>query len=85
MTILQEILVWSQSLPAWQSDAIRRLFVKQTLSTQDIDDLYALLKADQGIVDPEGRTAKRLKADQIPSAPSKNSHVELLALLLDTR
>src|SRR5688500_12838970 len=80
MTILQEILVWSQSLPAWQSDAIARLFIKQKLSTQDIADLYALLKADQGIEDPDGRVAKRLKADQIPSGPSKTSHVELLAI-----
>jgi hypothetical protein len=80
MIILQEILVWSQSLPAWQSDAIARLFIKQKLSTQDIADLYALLKADQGIPDPDGRVAKRLKADQIPSGPSKTSHVELLAI-----
>jgi hypothetical protein len=26
MSILQEILTWSQGLPAWQSDAIARLF-----------------------------------------------------------
>lgn len=80
MTILQEILTWSQSLPAWQSDAIARLFAKQTLSQQDIDDLYALLKADHGIQDSKARSAKRLTADRIPSAPSPNSHVELLAI-----
>jgi hypothetical protein len=80
MTILQEILTWSQTLPAWQSDAIARLFIKQNLSQGDLDDLYALLKAEHAIVDPKGRSAKRLKADQIPSAPSASSHVELLAI-----
>ena len=45
MSILQEILTWSQSLPAWQSDAIARLFAKQTLAQTDFDDLYALLSS----------------------------------------
>lgn len=80
MSILQEILTWSQSLHAWQSDAIARLFVKQTLAQQDLEDLYALLKSEHGIPDPKGRVAKRLKADQIPSAPSTRSHIELLAI-----
>jgi hypothetical protein len=80
MPILQEILTWSQSLPAWQSDAIARLFAKQTLAQQDLADLYALLKGEHGIPDPKGRVAKRLKADQIPSAPLTSSHVELLAI-----
>jgi len=80
MTILQEILTWSQTLPAWQSDAIARLFIRQNLAQTDLDDLYALLKAEHGIPDPKGRSAKRLKADQIPSAPSPTSHIELLAI-----
>ena len=44
MAILQEILVWTQGLPAWQSDAVSRLLAKQTLTPQDYEDLYALLK-----------------------------------------
>ena len=39
MSILQDILNWSQGLPAWQSDAIARLFAKQALSTEDLEDL----------------------------------------------
>ena len=34
MAILQEILVWTQGLPAWQSDAVSRLLAKQTLTPQ---------------------------------------------------
>jgi len=80
MTILQDILTWSQTLPAWQSDAIARLFIKQNLAQTDLDDLYALLKAEHGVPDPKGRTANKLKAEQIPSAPSTGSHVELVAI-----
>jgi len=80
MSILQEILVWTQTLPTWQSDAVARLLAKQTLSTDDQDDLFALLKLAHGIPDPKGRTPKPLTADQIP-APVKNStHIELLAI-----
>lgn len=80
MTILQEILNWSQGLPAWQSDAIARLFEKQTLSTEDLEDLFALLRAEHGIPDAKGRTAKKLKAEQIPVATPSNTYVEVLAM-----
>ncbi len=80
MSILQDILSWAQGLPAWQSDAIARLFAKQTLSQLDLDDLHALLKTEHGIPDPKGRVASKLSADQIPAAAAANAHVELLAM-----
>jgi len=80
MSILQDILNWAQGLPAWQSDAIARLFAKQTLSQQDLDDLHALLKAEHAIPDPKGRIANKLSADQIPTAAAANAHVELVAM-----
>lgn len=80
MSILQEILNWSRGLQAWQSDAIARLFVKQTLSSDDVDDLLALLKTEHGIPDPKNRVAKKLSAQQIPVATKPNVHVEILAM-----
>ncbi len=80
MSILQDILNWAQGLPAWQSDAIARLFAKQTLSQLDLNDLHALLKAEHGIPDPKGRIATKLNADQIPAVSAANAHVELLAM-----
>ena len=77
MSILQEILVWTRSLPAWESDAIARLFAKQNLGTEDIDDLFALLKAEHGIPDSKGRKANKLSADQIPAPAQPDIHVEL--------
>lgn len=69
MSILQEILVWTQGLPAWQSDAVARLLAKQTLTADDQDDLFALLKLAHGIPDPKGRkpSSSRLTRFQRPS------------------
>ncbi|WP_205747430.1 AAA family ATPase [Desulfopila sp. IMCC35006] len=78
--LLQEILSWSQSLPAWQSDAVARLLAKQTLTADDRDDLFALLKTAHGIADPNDRKPKPLTADQIPAPVGTTTDVELLAI-----
>jgi energy-coupling factor transporter ATP-binding protein EcfA2 len=80
MSILQEILGWTQGLPAWQSDAIARLFAKQNLGAEDIDDLVALLKAEHGIPDTKGRKANKLSADHIPAPAQPDIHVELIGI-----
>lgn len=80
MSILQEILVWTQGLPLWQSDAVARLLAKQTLAPGDLDDLYALLKVAHGIPDPKDRKPKPLTADQIPAQVKATTHVELRAM-----
>lgn len=80
MPILQEVLTWSKTIPAWQSDAVARLLAKQTLDASDMDDLFALLKAEHGIPDPKGRVPKPLTADQIPAPVEKTTHVSLLAI-----
>src|SRR5262245_17555778 len=77
MSILQEILTWTQGLPTWQSDAVARLLAKQNITADDQEDLFALLKAAHGIPDPQGRTPKPLTADQIPAAVQATSHVAL--------
>lgn len=80
MSILQEILSWTQGLPAWQSDAVARLLAKQTLTAEDQDDLFALLKLAHGIPDPKGRQPKPLSADLIPAPVEVTTHIELLAM-----
>ena len=80
MSILQEILGWTQGLAAWQSDAVARLLAKQTLTAEDQDDLFALLKAEHGIPDPKDRKPKPLTADQIPAPVKATTHVELRAM-----
>jgi energy-coupling factor transporter ATP-binding protein EcfA2 len=80
MSLLQDILEWTQVIPSWQSDAVARLLSKQTLSAEDVEDAYALLKSAHGIPDPKGRTPKPLAAEQIPTASGAAQHVELLAI-----
>lgn len=80
MSILQEILVWTQGLPGWQSDAVARLLAKPTLTTDDLADLFALLKANHSIPDPKDRKAKPLSADQIPAPVKASTHVHLRAM-----
>lgn len=80
MSILQEILAWTQGVPPWQSDAVARLLAKQTLSAGDQDDLFALLKSAHGIPDPKGRTPKPLTADQIPAPVKMTTHIGLIAM-----
>lgn len=80
MSILQEILGWTQGLATWQSDAVARLLARQTLTAEDQDDLFALLKAAHGIPDPKDRKPKPLTADQIPAPVKTTTHVELRAI-----
>jgi energy-coupling factor transporter ATP-binding protein EcfA2 len=80
MNLLQEILTWSQGLPAWQSDAIARLLQHRTLKESDKDDLYALLKSAHGISDPNHRVATPLTAAHVPAALAPEIHTTLLAI-----
>lgn len=80
MSILQEVLGWAKGLSPWQSDAVGRLFTKESLTAEDLDDLYALLKAEHGIPDPEGRAANPIADDKIPAGAQPNENVELLAI-----
>ncbi|MEK7946196.1 AAA family ATPase [Pigmentiphaga sp. YJ18] len=80
MAILQEILAWTQGIAAWQSDAVSRLLIKEGLTPQDHEDLYALLKSAHGIPDPSNRQPKPLTANQIPAQVEATTHIELRAI-----
>lgn len=78
--IIQDIHEWSKGLADWQQDAVARLYQDRVLSAADLDDLYALAKAEAGIQDPDGRKSKRLEDTQIapPTDPTRN--VQLAAI-----
>jgi ABC-type Mn2+/Zn2+ transport system ATPase subunit len=48
MALVDDILAWAVGLPAWQSDALRRLFRNGALSAQDQGEVLALLKEQHG-------------------------------------
>jgi hypothetical protein len=80
VTTLQESQKWSEKQPAWQQDAIARLYTKPELSVQDYDDIYALLKAEHGIPDLDHRIAGRLAPDQIAAPQAADRLVQIVAI-----
>lgn len=80
MTILQVIYAWSKGQPAWQQDAIARIYANRELSAGDVEDLYALAKADAGIEDPRKRAPKALDDAQIATPADPTRLVQLLAI-----
>lgn len=81
MSLLTDILVWSNAnLLPWQRDALRRLFQYQECSSQDSDDLYAMLKSARGLPDPQNRQPSPLAAEHLPVRSSGADVVVLNAL-----
>ena len=70
MTIIQEIIEWSKGLPAWQQDAIARLYWDRTLTADDINDLYALAKQEVGTPAPSGGIPTKLEDAQVATPTS---------------
>ena len=80
MTILQEIHAWSKGLPAWQQDAIARIYESRDLSAEAVGDLYALAKTEAGIEDPEKRQPKALDDAQVAAPSDPARLLQLLAI-----
>jgi hypothetical protein len=80
VTILQEIHTWSKNLLAWHQDAITRLYANRTLTPADLDDLYALAKAEAGIPDAEGRIPKTLQGAEVAPTLTPERLVQLLGI-----
>lgn len=54
MTVLQQILDWSQGRPIWQRDALRRLVLNGELFDDDIHALTEICKTAYGLAEPQG-------------------------------
>lgn len=80
MTIIQEIYQWSKTLSAWQQDAIARLYVNRELLPKDIEDIYALAKAEAGIPDEDGRVAKKLESAEVAPQTNPTQLVQIVAV-----
>jgi len=81
MSLLDNILSWATTdLRDWQRDALRRLVQKQELTPQDIEDLYAMLKAAHGLSDPQDRSPVPLAKEHLPAQMGGVSPVILHAM-----
>ena len=82
MTLLSDILAWSQAdLPAWQQDALRRLFQQNSdLSDHDYEELYVLLKLGSGIASIGDLRLAPLSSTHLPAAPTRGASTILKAM-----
>ena len=74
MSVLMEILKWSQSRdrPVWQRDALRRLVLKGELSEDDIRELGEICKSAYGLAEQQDTiplTRVHIPKDATGSAP----------------
>lgn len=71
MAVIDDVIVWASTLPAWQGDTVRRLLLAgdQPLTAQDYTEILALAKAELKLAQPpEG-------VKPVPPAPGKFSSV----------
>ncbi len=53
VTVLEELLEWSQERPSWQRDALRRLVLNGELSEDDIRSLSEICKSAHGLAEQQ--------------------------------
>lgn len=71
MTVLKEILQWSQDRPTWQREALRRLVLNGELADEDISSLAEICKSGHGLSVQRDTVplAKEHVPDQTAGAP----------------
>jgi energy-coupling factor transporter ATP-binding protein EcfA2 len=72
MTVLQDVLAWSATLPDWQRDALRRIVRSRTLSAEDFAELAELCKRPHGLSATD-ITPQTLGAGDVPAEDHRAS------------
>ncbi|MEJ2612661.1 MAG: AAA family ATPase [Candidatus Thiodiazotropha sp.] len=75
MSVLNEILEWSQDRPLWQRDALRRLVLYDELSKEDILELEEICKSVHGL--SEQQNTLPITKDHIPTIDTTSAQVVL--------
>jgi len=78
VSVLEEILEWSESRPAWQRDALRRLVLNGELSDDDIRELSEICKSAHGLA--EQQEVVPLTRDLVPDKGAGSAQVTLLSI-----
>lgn len=82
-TVLGEILTWSQTLPTWQQDCLRRLVTKVELSDSDFKELLSICRATRGLGRKNGEAAvvpEALARKHVPIQVASTAAATLLKL-----
>lgn len=81
MSLLNQILQWSETLPSWQRDACRRLFINESdLTPDDYLELYSLVLKENGIAVENCPKPTPLLSEHLPIQSAENQTVSLIAL-----
>jgi energy-coupling factor transporter ATP-binding protein EcfA2 len=82
LSILQEIVEWSETRPLWQRDALRRIVTQGELSKEDYDQLITICKQQRGIETPSVSiiTPIPLSGNDIPRQNDSATTVKLKSL-----
>ncbi len=66
---LNEIVSWSEDAPAWQRDALRRLYGQLKLAPTDVEELYVLCRQAHDLLEGEETplTAQPLATGHVPA------------------
>jgi energy-coupling factor transporter ATP-binding protein EcfA2 len=80
MSVIGEIAAWANEQDDWISDAVRRLFAQEALSSQDVADLAALIKTSRGLEDPDKRVAVKLDPAAVSASEAPAADVSLTAI-----
>jgi hypothetical protein len=78
MNVLEQIVEWAKTIPSWQGEAVRRLLQQEVLTDDDTGQLYAMLKATNGLVDPAAMTGTPMPIALTFSPPTTKDHCALL-------
>jgi energy-coupling factor transporter ATP-binding protein EcfA2 len=78
VTVLEELLEWSQDRPAWQRDALRRLVLNGELSDDDIGKLTDICKSAYGLA--EQQDIAPLTKEDVPEKTGGGAPVSLVSI-----
>lgn len=78
MTVLEEILEWSQDRPGWQRDALRRIVLNGELSDDDIRALTDICKSAHGLAELHDITP--LTKEHLPDKTAGAAPVSLVSI-----
>ena len=78
VTVLNEILDWSEDRPPWQREALRRLVVGGELSDDDLESLAEICKATHGLAEPQ--EVVPLAQEHVPDEGGASTAVSLVSI-----
>ena len=80
--VLQQLLMWSASRPAWQRDALRRIVSEGTLTSNDLKELTELCRAAHESKTVDGTAAKPvpLAASHLPTSATSEEVTTLVSI-----